>query len=332
MERLEAPVQALLEQYASMADAPMTQEHLAELPTIRAMVSEMFSAVDLSEGALDDVEVSDITIDDVPVRLYRPPSSGDLALHLYFHGGGFMFGSALSGESDGFLARRALDAECVVASIEYRLAPENRFPAGVNDCYTALTGLVAESEQHGIALDAVTVGGASSGGNFAAVVALMTRDLGGPKLALQLLEIAGTDLTKSSAAWRNPRPEHDTTRERDLALVDLYLSSLAERAHPYASPLFAPNLEGVAPAYVMNAEFDPRRDECEAYATRLRDANVQAVSRTMPGHIHGSQGLPDWQPARDWRAEANAVLASVNTAALAGRTAELLAPQQSGPM
>jgi acetyl esterase len=151
----------------------------------------------------------------------------------------------------------------------------------------------------------------------------MTRDLGGPALALQLLEIAGTDLTKSSAAWRNPRPEHEITREMDLAMVDLYLSSLAERAHPYASPLFAPNLEGVAPAYFMNAEFDPRRDECEAYAARLRDAGVQAVSRTMPGHIHGSMTLPDWQPARNWRAEANAVLASANKAALAGQTVEL---------
>lgn len=104
----------------------------------------------------------------------------------------------------------------------------------------------------------------------------------------------------------------------DLAMVDLYLSSLAERAHPYASPLFAPKLDGVAPAYLINAEFDIRRDECEAYAVRLRDAGVQAVSRTMPGHVHGSFGLPNWPPAREWRAEANAVLASANAAARAG--------------
>src|SRR5258708_34832002 len=153
----------------------------------------------------------------------------------------------------------------------------------------------------------------------------MPRDLGSPTLVLQLLEVAGTDLTKPSTAWRNPRPEHDVTREMDLAMVDLYLSSIAERAHPYASPLFAVNLEGLAPAYLMNAEFDPRRDECEAFATRLRDAGVQAVSRTIPGHIHGSMTLPDWQPARDWRAGANAVLASANKAALAGQTIELSA-------
>jgi acetyl esterase len=312
---LEAPVRALLEQYRAMAGADLS---LDDLPTLRGM----FRLPDLSDGPVEDVEISDVMIGDVPVRLYRPASGVDLPLHLYCHGGGFVLGSALSGELDGLLARRALDAACLVASVEYRLAPEHRFPAGVDDCYTALTGLAADPAAYGIAPEAITVGGGSSGGNFAAVIALMTRDLGGPPLALQLLEIAGTDLTKTSAAWRNPRPEHDTTREADLAMVDLYLSSLAERAHPYASPLFAPNLEGLAPAYLMNAEFDPRRDECEAYAARLRDAGVQAVSRTMPGHIHGSVTLPDWQPARDWRAEANTVLASANKAALAGQAVE----------
>ena len=206
----------------------------------------VFRAPDLSDGPVDGVEISDVVVGDVAVRLYRPAGGGDLPLHIYFHGGGFVLGSALSGDLDGLLARRARDAGYLVASVEYRLAPEHRFPAGVDDCYTALTGLAAEPRRYGIAPEAITVGGASSGGNFAAVIALMTRDLGGPALALQLLEIAGTDLTKSSAAWRNPRPEHDSTREMDLVMVDLYLSSLAERAHPYASPLFAPNLEGLA--------------------------------------------------------------------------------------
>jgi acetyl esterase len=314
--QLEPPVRALLEHYRSMAGGDLS---IDDLPRLRSM----FRAPDLSDGPVDSVEICDVVVGDVPVRLYRPAGGGELPLHVYFHGGGFVLGSAQSGDLDGLLARRARDAGCLVASVEYRLAPEHRFPAGVDDCYTALTGLAADPGRYGIAPEAITVGGASSGGNFAAVIALMTRDLGGPALALQLLEIAGTDLTKSSAAWRNPRPEHDSTREMDLAMIDLYLSSLAERAHPYASPLFAPNLEGLAPAYLMNAEFDPRRDECEAYAARLRDAGVKAVSRTMPGHIHGSMTLPDWQPARDWRAEANSVLASVNKAALAGQTVEL---------
>jgi acetyl esterase len=229
----------------------------------------------------------------------------------------------MSGELDGLLSRRALDAKCLVASVEYRLAPEHRFPAGVDDCYTALAGLAADPAEYGIALEAVTVGGASAGGNLAAVVALMARDLSGPRIALQLLEIAGLDLTDSSRAWRNPGLGHDTTREADVAWNDLHISSPVERVNPYVSPFFAPDLEAVAPAYVMNAEFDPRRDECEAYVARLRDAGVQAVSRTMSGHIHGSSMLPDWQYAREWRAEANAVLAAAHEAGLARRSVEL---------
>src|SRR3984893_3909056 len=304
----------LLEQYRLMADGL----DLTDMAKVRAM----FTPPDLADGPIDEIAISDVVIDEVPVRLYRPPVDGDLPLHVYFHGGGFVLGSALSGEIDGLLARRALDAECLVASVEYRLAPEHRFPAGVNDCYAAFSGLLADAERYGIAREVVTVGGGSAGGNLAAVVALMARDVSGPRIALQLLEIAGLDLTDSSRAWRNPGLGHDTTRDADVAWNDLHISSHAERVHPYVSPFFAPNLEGVAPAYVMNAELDPRRDECEAYVARLHDAGVQAVSRTMSRHIHGSMMLPDGQPARDWRAEPNAAPPAPQKAELARRPVE----------
>jgi acetyl esterase len=269
-----------------------------------------------------DVRITDVVLGDLPVRLYRPDGAeGRIPLHVYFHGGAFMLGSVLDGAQDAELAERAAAAGCVVASVEYRLAPEHRFPAGIEDSYRALTTLVERAGEFSIDPGTVTVGGASSGGNFAAVVALMAKERGGPRLALQLLEIAGTDLTKSSAAWRNPAPGHDTTREADLHMIDLYLSSLAERAHRFASPLFYPDLAGVASAYIINAEFDPRRDECEAYAARLRDAGVPVVARTMTGHIHGSMMVADWPPAIAWREEANAVLAQVNSRAFSWPTA-----------
>jgi acetyl esterase len=253
----------------------------------------------------------------VPVRVYRPEGrAGALPLHVYAHGGGFIFGTVASGAFDGAMSRRAAAAGCVVASVDYRLAPEHRFPAGVEDCYAALTGLAAEAGRFGIEPRAISVGGASSGGNFAAVLALMARDRDGPPLILQLLEIAGTDLTKSSHAWRNVRPGHDTTRERDLAMVDLYLPDLAARAQPYASPLFAPDLAGLPPAQLLNAEFDPRRDECEAYAARLSDAGVAAEHHTMAGHVHGSMSARGWPPADAWEALANRLLAEANAAAL----------------
>jgi acetyl esterase len=307
----DEPVRQLLERYREGAKRPFDP---AKLPQARAG----FSAQSRDRGVADRVSVVDIDAGGVPVRLYRPALDGQLPLHLYCHGGAFIVGSALSGESDGLLSRRAAAAGCVVASVEYRLAPEHPFPAGIEDCYAALDDLAARAAAFGLS-DVISVGGKSSGGNFAAVVALMAKDRDGPPLALQLLEIAGTDLTKSTAAWRTPGPGADTTRERDLALIDLYLPTVADRADPYASPLFARDLAGLAPAYVMNAEFDPRRDECEAYVVRLKDAGVEAVARTMPGHVHGSDGLAGWAPAEAWQAEANAVLASAHTLAAAGR-------------
>jgi len=305
---LDPPVESLLQQFHSSGDGPIRSE---DIPAIR----EQLRATMTSE-LVDGVRTEDVEAGGIPVRLYRPTAAGDapLPLHVYYHGGGFIFGSAFSGAEDQTLSEWALASKCLVASVEYRLAPEHRFPAGIEDAYTALLRLAQDASVLGGDPNRITVGGASSGGNFAAVVALMCRDRGGPALRLQLLEVAGTDLTKSSSAWRHPAYGHDTTREQDLSLIDLYLNSVEERAHPYASPLFAADLRGLAPAYVMSAEFDPRRDECEAYATRLQDAGVPATARTMAGHIHGSAWLiqEDWPPAQAWRNEANDVLAHVN--------------------
>jgi acetyl esterase len=304
-------VRRLLEVFAANRERPFDA---AKLPEIR----ERFSANAHDRAVDPGVSVEDVAVDGVPVRLYRPRIAGELPLHVHFHGGGFVLGSALSGESDGLLSRRAAGARCVVASVEYRLAPEHPFPAGVEDSYAALAGLAQRAREMQFAPNAISIGGISSGGNFAAVVALMAAERKGPRLALQLLEIAGTDLTKSSAAWRTFRPGHDTTRARDLALIDLYLP-LNQRAHPHASPLFAPDLAGVAPAYVMNGEFDPRRDECEAYVARLQDAGVPAIARTMAGHVHGSMSITGWPPADAWQAEAVRAIAAAHESALAGK-------------
>jgi acetyl esterase len=318
---LEAPVLEMLKMFKGIGGDSLDLNDPAVLAHLRATAIQ--TDLDQSDGPVDGIRITDVAIDGVPVRLYKPQTEHSLPLHVYYHGGGFILGSALSGELDGLLSRRALDANCVVASVDYRLAPEHKFPAGVNDCYTAFIGLLTDAERYGIDRTVVTVGGASAGGNLAAVVALMARDRNGPQIALQLLEIAGLDLTSSSHAWRHPTEAHDSTREADVAWNNQHISSPAERVHPYVSPFFAADLAGVAPAYVANAEFDPRRDECEAYVARLRDAGVQAVSRTMKGHIHASMGIPDWQPARDWRAAINAVLASANRNALAGLAVEL---------
>ena len=305
------PVERMLERFEANMNRPFRAE---DLPAIRERFSRMGAPTIIAEG----VSMRDVEVRGAVVRLYRPSAADPLPLHLHLHGGGFIFGSALSGAHDGPLSRRAVAAGAMVASVEYRKAPEHPFPAGIEDSYAALAGLVEDAAVFGIERRAVSVGGVSSGGNFAAALALMARDRGGPPLILQLLEIAGVDLTKSSYAWRHFRRGHDTTRERDLAMVDLYLPDHPSRADPYASPLFARDLRGLPPAWVMNAEHDPRRDECEAYVARLQDAGVEAVASTQAGHVHGSMSLPDWAPAQAWEAEANRVLAAANAAALAG--------------
>jgi acetyl esterase len=308
----DRPVERMVERFEANMARPFSVE---DLPATRERFSRMVAEPTLAEG----VSMLDVEVRGVPVRLYRPTATGPLPLHLHLHGGGFILGSALSGAHDGVLSRRAAATGSLVASVEYRKAPEHPFPAGLEDSYAALAGLVENAGSFGIEPRAVSVGGVSSGGNFAAVLALMARDRGGPSLFLQLLEIAGTDLTKSSHAWRNFRRGHDTTRERDLAMVDLYLPDLQSRADPYASPLFARDLSGLPPAWVMNAEHDPRRDECEAYVARLKDAGVEAAASTQAGHVHGSMSLPDWAPAQAWEAEANRILAAANAMALRGR-------------
>ncbi|NEN05359.1 alpha/beta hydrolase [Diaminobutyricibacter tongyongensis] len=276
---------------------PLTADNIAEA---RTAISAFLVAS--SRPCRPDIDIDDTAAGGVPVRLYRPIGTNNpLPLHLYLHGGAFIFGSAFDGSLDADLADRAIESHCLVASVEYRLAPEYRFPTGIEDSYAALGALVEEADELGIDPTRTSVGGASAGGNFAAAVALLAQSRRSPVIGFQLLEMAGTDLTKSSNAWRNPAPDHDTTREADLALIDLYLSSVAQRADPLASPLFSPELSGAAPALFMNGELDPRRDECEAYAARLSDAGVPVVTATFAGVTHG--GI-----TAEWRAYANAAL------------------------
>jgi acetyl esterase len=261
---------------------------------------------------VDGVLIEDGELGGVPVRIYRPDRRGDLAAHLYFHSGAFVVGSAFDGVQDAELATRARDADCVVFSVEYRLAPEHRFPAALEDCFTAAVALRENAADAQIDPRRISVGGASAGGNLAAGLSILTRERGGPEFILQLLEIVSTDMTMSSFAWRHPQVGHDVDRDTARALQALYYSDLRDEVDPHISPLHAPDLRGVAPAYVMSAEFDPRRDECEAFVLRLRDAGVAAVASTGEGHIHGSHTLRAWGPAVSWRAEANRALKAAN--------------------
>jgi acetyl esterase len=221
----------------------------------------------------------------IPVRLYRP-HDGPLPLHVFFHGGGWVQGTLDA--RDGRCADIAAGANCVVASVDYRLAPENQYPTPPEDCYAALCWLMDNAARLDLHPTVVSVGGESAGGNLAAVVALMARDRNGPRLALQMLDIPVTDLTLSQPSMAAFATGYLLTRANMEEFVQAYVADPSRITEPYASPLHAEDLAGVAPAWIMTAEFDPLRDDGAAHAERLRAAGVPVDYQEMKGNVHAS--------------------------------------------
>jgi acetyl esterase/lipase len=260
--------------------------------------------------------------DSVRVRLYTPFGEAPHPAFLHIHGGGFIHGSIDWVYNDAKCAHICLAAACVVATVEYRLAPEFPFPTAPEDCYAALQWLVDHADEAGIDPERVAVGGESAGGNLAAVVALMARDRGGPPLSLQLLEVPVTDMGERSVEDASVSLFGDgygLDRAAIDAFTTAYLPHPSDRDAPYASPLRADDLTGLAPAHILTAEFDPLRDSGEAYAARLRDAGIRTTLHRFDGHTHGSSNLwQTWPPARAWMDELVAAIRSATHASVAG--------------
>jgi acetyl esterase len=227
---------------------------------------------------------------DVPLRLYVPAGDGPFPVVVWIHGGGFWMGDDLA-LWDGACAPLVAGVPAVVASLGYRLAPEDPFPAAVEDVWAGLRFVAAHAhEWKGDASRLALVGG-SAGGNLAAVVAQRARDEGGPPIALQVLVVPATDATGEGQASRRI---FATGYGLDGVpkMLAAYLPDPAQRVHPWASPLRAASFADLPPALVLTAEFDPLRDEGEAYAEKLRAAGVPATVRRFEGAIHGFLGSP----------------------------------------
>lgn len=238
------------------------------------------------------VEVEDGT---VGVRLYRPAATtAALPAHLYIHGGAFWMGNVeQSGPLCAFLARTV---PCVVASIDYRLAPEAPFPIPLEDCYAALCWLAAHAGELGVDPARITVGGSSAGGNLAAATALLARDRGGPALAGQIIDIPCTDPELASPSMRSYGSGFLLTRDSMREGWDYYLPHPEDRHNPYAALSCADDLEGLPPAMVIIAEYDPLCDEGLAYGRRLEAAGVPTTIDLYTGMIHGFSSFLDQVP------------------------------------
>ena len=234
-------------------------------------------------------EVRDVKIPgpagDIPVRIYMPDIDRPAPALVYFHGGGWVIGDLDS--HDQVCRALANKVPCAVASVDYRLAPESKFPAAVEDSYAATEWVAANAGQLGIDRERIAVGGDSAGGNLAAVVSQLARDRTGPKLVYQLLIYPATDMRMTAPSIDQNADGPLLTKASMNWFIGHYLRSDADKLHPEASPSLAANLRNLPPAFIMTAECDPLRDEGEAYGRLLEAAGVAAEVQRYAGMPHG---------------------------------------------
>lgn len=228
----------------------------------------------------------------VPLRAYRPVGSApreSLPALIFFHGGGWVIGDL---DTHDVLCRQLSNgARCAVFSVDYRLAPEAPFPAAVEDCLAATQYVAAQAEALALDPTRIAVGGDSAGGNLAAVVSIAARDDAAPSIAFQLLIYPATDQRYDSPSHHRNGEGYLLTRQAIEYFRAAYLPHQADWEDWRASPLLAPNLAGLPPAFVLTAGYDPLLDEGRAYAERLAREGVVVTYREYPDVIHGFIGM-----------------------------------------
>jgi len=295
---LDPSAQAILTLIAE-AGAPPIQESSPE--DVRATFAAMAALG--GEGAAVASVVSR-AVGDVPALVVTPTGEGPFPILVWIHGGGWVIGSAT--ESASTARDLAASAQCIVVSLDYRLAPEHKAPAALDDCRTATTWVLDHASELGGDPTRVAVGGDSAGGNLAALVAIALGD----RLRYQVLVYPAVDLTMASPSITENGTGYLLEQAGMEWFIGHYLDGTGiDRADPSVSPLNATDdeLAKVAPAFVITAEFDPLRDEGEAYAAKLRSLGVDVTHRRFDGQIHGfySMGsmIPDAVAAVEQSAE-----------------------------
>jgi acetyl esterase len=278
---LHPQCKAFLDMLAAAEGPPLEQLPLDEARKIPYNMIDLGGAEE--PVAQVDTRVTPGPVQPIPVRVYRPTLEQDLPALVFFHGGGFVVCNLDT--HDRLCRNLANAAGCVVVSVDYRLAPEHKFPAAAEDAYGATRYVAEHAAEFGIDSSRIAVGGDSAGGNLAAVVALMARDRGGPSLKYQLLIYPLTDFNDHSPSMREYGENHFLSREVMAWFAESYTAGPEDRLAPYASPWNA-DLAGLPAAMVVTAECDPLRDQGEAFARKLQNAGVAVELKRYDGMIH----------------------------------------------
>jgi len=306
---LDPQVQVLLDQ---MAAAGQTAFHSQTPADARKAMGAMIEV--LGPGpAVHKVEDRKIPGPgaDIPLRIYTP-SGNPNGILVYFHGGGWVVGDLATYD----YVCRALtnEAGCTVVSVDYRLAPEHKFPAGPDDCYAATQWVSKNAASLGSDADHIAVGGDSAGGNLAAVISLMARDRGGPRIRHQMLIYPALDAAMNTASQKEFTADGFVLSKLDMEWFwGHYLKSPKDGENPYASPHRAKDLNNLPPAHIITASHVPLRDEGEAYAELLKKAGNKVKLKRYAGVVHGFFSL---QAAIDQGKTANRELAEELKASL----------------
>ena len=259
----------------------------ASAPELRARMHELVVSAGGDKEPVHAVE--DRTIPgpagEIPVRVYRPSAATGLPVLVYLHGGGWVICDLET--HDPTCRAISNGAGCVVVSVDYRLAPEHKFPAAADDAYAATAWVAQHAQELGADASRVAIGGDSAGGNLTAAVALMARERAGPPLSFQVLIYPVLDLASESASRKENGEGYFLTAAGMTWYEEQYLRDDADRKNVLASPLLADDLAGLPPALVVTAEYDPLRDEGEAYGRRLNEAGVPATVSRYDGMFHG---------------------------------------------
>lgn len=279
---LDAATTAFLEEMAKAGGKPLHEMTPAEARGFGEALRQMYGP---GPEMAQVVEHQVPTADGASLALrVLVPNPSPRAMIIYYHGGGWVIGAL--DEFDTLGRKLAARTGCAVALVDYRLAPEHRYPTAADDAYTALEWMDAHLREHGANLP-IIVAGDSAGGNLAAVVARRARDRNGPAIALQVLVYPVADADLDNASYSDPANQLLLTRDAMAWFWGHYVPEAAQRAEPDASPLQAGDLSGLPPALVLTAEHDVLRDEGEAYAAKLQAAGVPVELTRYPGQMHG---------------------------------------------